>query len=202
MKESAISEDQPRKSVYVFVAQELVKVGISRDPDLRFATLRSFYPDLLSVAFASEQLLLPHRVEREIHQALAPYVSVRGKEWFRCAASVAIEIAEGYIKEHVRKTKLYAVYSSPKPCEELSMAAKPVLRLIPGSIQAPEVIEDYKPPSLTLDLEEAAAILKCHPDSLRHLVKHGDVPGTKVGRAWVFVESQLMEWLEERCRRK
>lgn len=36
----------------------------------------------------------------------------------------------------------------------------------------------------TLDLKEAAVWLHCHPEELRRRAKAGQVPGTKVGRAW------------------
>lgn len=53
----------------------------------------------------------------------------------------------------------------------------------------------------TLDLDEAAALAKCHPDHLRKLAVNGQVPATKVGRSWVFVEELFHEWLLARCRK-
>jgi DNA binding domain, excisionase family len=47
----------------------------------------------------------------------------------------------------------------------------------------------------TLDLEEAAAFLKCSDDTIRELVASGELPGAKVGRKWVFVDIDLIEWL-------
>jgi excisionase family DNA binding protein len=47
----------------------------------------------------------------------------------------------------------------------------------------------------TLDLAQAAQLLKVHPKTLQRLAKAGQVPGLKVGRAWVFLEVLLIEWL-------
>ena len=47
----------------------------------------------------------------------------------------------------------------------------------------------------TLDLTEAARLLKVHPKTLQKLALRCAVPACKVGRAWVFVEHLLMEWL-------
>lgn len=47
----------------------------------------------------------------------------------------------------------------------------------------------------TLDLAQAAQLLKVHPKTLQKLARLGHVPSFKVGRAWVFVEKLLLEWL-------
>ncbi|MBX3589878.1 MAG: helix-turn-helix domain-containing protein [Burkholderiaceae bacterium] len=47
----------------------------------------------------------------------------------------------------------------------------------------------------TLVLQEAAAFLKIHPEELRRRAKLGQIPGAKVGRAWVFLEDDLVEHL-------
>ncbi len=51
----------------------------------------------------------------------------------------------------------------------------------------------------TIGVEEAARLLRCHPDTLRRMAKAGEVPGTKVGRSWVFFTERLLEWLDARC---
>ena len=43
----------------------------------------------------------------------------------------------------------------------------------------------------TLDLKQAAAFLKLHPEELRMRAKLGRIPGAKVGRAWVFLQDDL-----------
>jgi excisionase family DNA binding protein len=50
----------------------------------------------------------------------------------------------------------------------------------------------------TLDLAGAALLLKVHPKTLQKLARAGMVPAHKVGRAWVFLESLLLEWLRAR----
>ena len=52
----------------------------------------------------------------------------------------------------------------------------------------------------TLDLTQAAALLKVHPKTLEKLARVGSVPSCKVGRAWVFVEELLMDWLMTQSR--
>jgi len=47
----------------------------------------------------------------------------------------------------------------------------------------------------TLDLESAAALLICHPETVRQMADAGELPAAKVGRAWVFVEVDLIAWL-------
>ena len=45
----------------------------------------------------------------------------------------------------------------------------------------------------TLNLEEAASFLKIHPETLRQKVKAGEIPGAKIGKAYVFIESDLVD---------
>ncbi len=47
----------------------------------------------------------------------------------------------------------------------------------------------------TLNLLEAANLLKVHPKTLQRLAQCGAVPACKVGRAWVFVDQLLLEML-------
>ena len=51
----------------------------------------------------------------------------------------------------------------------------------------------------TIGLEEAGKLLRCHPDTVRRMAKAGEIPGTKVGRSWVFYTQRLLEWLDKRC---
>lgn len=45
----------------------------------------------------------------------------------------------------------------------------------------------------TLDLQEAAQFLRMHPESLRCKAKAGFVPGTKLGRRWLFIREDLVD---------
>lgn len=52
----------------------------------------------------------------------------------------------------------------------------------------------------TLDVHEAARLMKCHPDTLRKMAADRQIPATKIGRAWAFSERLLLEWFEARCK--
>jgi hypothetical protein len=47
----------------------------------------------------------------------------------------------------------------------------------------------------TLDLKQAAHFLRLHPEELRQRAKRGLIPGAKVGRCWVFLEDDLVEYV-------
>ncbi len=47
----------------------------------------------------------------------------------------------------------------------------------------------------TLNLEEAASLLHMHSTTLKERAKAGEIPGAKIGRAWVFHEDVLDEYL-------
>ena len=47
----------------------------------------------------------------------------------------------------------------------------------------------------TLDLKEAAAFLKMHPQTLRSKAVSGEIPGAKPGKKWVFIEEDLVEYV-------
>jgi excisionase family DNA binding protein len=47
----------------------------------------------------------------------------------------------------------------------------------------------------TLDLEEAAAYLKLEPRTLMGKVQRHEIPGAKVGRAWLFLRGDLADYI-------
>ena len=47
----------------------------------------------------------------------------------------------------------------------------------------------------TLGATDAARLLRVHPQTLMSLARAGALPGCKIGKAWVFVESLLIEYL-------
>ncbi len=47
----------------------------------------------------------------------------------------------------------------------------------------------------TFNLQEAAAFLHMHQEEVRRRAKCGELPGAKPGRAWVFLEEALAEWM-------
>jgi excisionase family DNA binding protein len=50
--------------------------------------------------------------------------------------------------------------------------------------------------SEVLTLQETAAILKCHPKTLRLMAMEGKIPSRRVGRLWRFSRSKIREWLD------
>jgi len=49
-----------------------------------------------------------------------------------------------------------------------------------------------------IDANQAAAILKVHPVTLREMADLGKIPALKIGRCWRFRESSLDEWIRDR----
>lgn len=45
---------------------------------------------------------------------------------------------------------------------------------------------------VTVDADEAAAILKIHQQTVKEKARKGDLPGTRIGRRWVFVTADLL----------
>ena len=48
-----------------------------------------------------------------------------------------------------------------------------------------------------LNLDEAAAILRVHPETLRRNAVEWGVPHRRLGSEWRFSRCQLMEWFED-----
>lgn len=47
----------------------------------------------------------------------------------------------------------------------------------------------------TLTLKEAADVLRVHPMTLRREAAEGRVPAARAGRAWIFLEEDLLDWI-------
>jgi excisionase family DNA binding protein len=54
----------------------------------------------------------------------------------------------------------------------------------------------------TYDINEAADFLKVDRSTALELAGRGELPGAKVGRAWVFLELDLVEYLRDTVRRQ
>lgn len=52
----------------------------------------------------------------------------------------------------------------------------------------------------TLDLSEAAALLKVDAETARQLAADGVLYGAKIGRSWVFLRDDLIEYLRQQTR--
>lgn len=52
----------------------------------------------------------------------------------------------------------------------------------------------------TFDIHEVAEFLKVDRSTALDLAATGELPGAKVGRAWVFLETDLVAYLEDKVR--
>ena len=52
--------------------------------------------------------------------------------------------------------------------------------------------------SETWGIRQASSFLRIHPDTLAERARTGEIPGCKIGRAWVFMPELLKEYI--RCR--
>ncbi len=57
-------------------------------------------------------------------------------------------------------------------------------------------------PMKTYDINEAADFLKVDRATALERAASGELPGAKIGRAWVFLESDLVEYLRDKVRRQ
>jgi excisionase family DNA binding protein len=54
----------------------------------------------------------------------------------------------------------------------------------------------------TLTIEEAAELLKIHPVTLSEKVAIGEIPGARIGKRWVFVKVDLIEYIRSQYKRQ
>jgi len=59
------------------------------------------------------------------------------------------------------------------------------------------VDEHIKWPIIGMTVEEAAEVLRVHPQTIRTLIKAGDLPARKVGVGWRISHKAAERWLEE-----
>jgi len=52
-----------------------------------------------------------------------------------------------------------------------------------------------------LDVTEAAALLRMHPNTLRLKARLGEIPGRHIGKYWRFRVSDLNDWVRHQERR-
>lgn len=52
----------------------------------------------------------------------------------------------------------------------------------------------------TLGVSEAADILKVHENRILELAGSGEIPGAKIGRAWVFIDEDLFEYVRRKIK--
>lgn len=49
----------------------------------------------------------------------------------------------------------------------------------------------------TLDAAEAAALLRAEPETIMQLARQGALPGTRIGKSWVFLREDVLAFLKE-----
>ena len=49
---------------------------------------------------------------------------------------------------------------------------------------------------------EVADLLSCTEEQAEELTRRGEIPGTKFGRGWLYVRSDLLAYVAERARRE
>jgi excisionase family DNA binding protein len=54
----------------------------------------------------------------------------------------------------------------------------------------------------TFDIDECADFLKVDRNTALKLAQQGDLPGARIGRAWVFLEDDIVEYLRVRVRQQ
>lgn len=54
----------------------------------------------------------------------------------------------------------------------------------------------------TYDIDECAAFLNVGRTHALTLASNGEIPGAKIGREWVFLESDLVEYLQAQVRKQ
>lgn len=51
--------------------------------------------------------------------------------------------------------------------------------------------------SPTVNIEEAAALLKVHPETCLTMVRAGKIPAAKVGRSWVMMTQDVLTYIQQ-----
>lgn len=50
----------------------------------------------------------------------------------------------------------------------------------------------------TLNIEQAAEFLGAHKETIRRLVASKEIPGVKIGKKWIFIEQDLVEYMRSK----
>lgn len=54
----------------------------------------------------------------------------------------------------------------------------------------------------TICSAEVAELLNCTEEQAEELTRKGEIPGTKFGKSWIYVRSDLLAYVAERARRE
>lgn len=52
----------------------------------------------------------------------------------------------------------------------------------------------------TINAEECAELLICSVDQIEEMARTGEIPGLKIGRGWLFIKDDLIEYLASKAR--
>lgn len=52
----------------------------------------------------------------------------------------------------------------------------------------------------TINSDECAVLLHCTTEQVEELARSGEIPGLKLGRSWLFVRGDLLDYLAEKAR--
>jgi len=53
----------------------------------------------------------------------------------------------------------------------------------------------------TMDLSDVALMLGAKPETVAQLARRGEIPGTQIGKGWIFLRENILEYLRERIMR-
>jgi excisionase family DNA binding protein len=54
----------------------------------------------------------------------------------------------------------------------------------------------------TINSAQCAELLHCTPEQVEELARTGEIPGLKIGRSWLFVRTDLLDYLAEKARQE
>lgn len=54
----------------------------------------------------------------------------------------------------------------------------------------------------TLNLQQAADFLNIHPVTLAEKARSGDIPGAKIGKSWVFIDIDLVDYIRAQYKQR
>lgn len=52
----------------------------------------------------------------------------------------------------------------------------------------------------TINAAQCAALLQCTETTVEELTRKGELPGIKIGRGWIYVKADLLNYLAEKAR--
>lgn len=52
----------------------------------------------------------------------------------------------------------------------------------------------------TITADQCAELLRCTTDQVEELTRKGELPGIKIGRSWIYVKADLLDYLAARAR--